>query len=49
MNKYIVESSGGDKYGPFDTVEEAKKWMEDYEEIVGDAFVEEICSPEIYA
>lgn len=41
----FVMSSGGDYYGPFNSVTDAARWAEDNEEIVGDYVVEILYAP----
>ena len=40
---FVVKSSDGTLYGPFDSTSEAVVWAEDNEDTVGDWCVEEIC------
>jgi hypothetical protein len=43
--KFVVSSSDGSLYGPFDTADEAVEFGEENEEELGDWYVTELCSP----
>jgi len=44
--KFVVKSSDGTLFGPFDTVDDAVVWGEGENEMLGDWNVDELSSPE---
>jgi hypothetical protein len=43
---YVVVSSDGTKFGPFDLLTEAVTWAEKNDEELGDWFAEDLYAPE---